>query len=114
MKILVLAEINDGELAEDQTSKTVSAATSLGKVDVLCASNSCTDASKKIASMANVEKVFVIEDDIFSQSLAESYSETLIDMLVLTPMYLRLRVLLEKHSSKNWWGVRCDGNIRCI
>ena len=79
MKILVLAEINDGELAEDQTSKTVSAATSLGKVDVLCASNSCTDASKKIASMANVEKVFVIEDDIFSQSLAESYSETLID-----------------------------------
>ena len=35
MKILVLAEINDGELAEDQTSKTVSAATSLGKVDVL-------------------------------------------------------------------------------
>jgi len=79
MKILVLAEINDGELAEDQTSKTVSAATSLGKVDVLCASNSCTDASKKIASMQNVEKVFVIEDDIFSQSLAESYSETLID-----------------------------------
>ena len=35
MKILVLAEINDGELAEDQTSKTVSAASSLGKVDVL-------------------------------------------------------------------------------
>ena len=29
--------------------------------------------------MANVDKVFVIEDDIFSQSLAESYSETLID-----------------------------------
>ena len=29
--------------------------------------------------MENVEKVFVIEDDIFSQSLAESYSETLID-----------------------------------
>jgi len=79
MKILVLAEINNGELAEDQTSKTVSAATSLGKVDVLCASNNCTDASKKIASMENVEKVFVIEDDIFSQSLAESYSETLID-----------------------------------
>ena len=34
MKILVLAEINNGELAEDQTSKTVSAATTLGKVDV--------------------------------------------------------------------------------
>ena len=47
MKILVLAEINNGELAEDQTSKTVSAAATLGKVDVLCASNQCSDASKK-------------------------------------------------------------------
>ena len=39
MKILVLAEINNGELAEDQTSKTISAAMTLGRVDVLCASN---------------------------------------------------------------------------
>ena len=35
MKILVLAEINDGELAEDQTSKTITAAAKLGKDDVL-------------------------------------------------------------------------------
>ena len=81
MKILVLAEINDGEIAEDQTSKTVSAAATLGKVDVLCASNQCSDASKKIAKMANVENVLVIEDDLFAQSLAESYSETLIDTI---------------------------------
>ena len=81
MKILVLAEINDGELAEDQTSKTVSAATSLGKVDVLCASNRCTDASKKIATMDNVKNVLVIEDNNFAQSLAESYSETIIDIV---------------------------------
>ena len=79
MKILVLAEINDGELAEDQTSKTVSAATTLGKVDVLCASSQCSDASKKVAKMENVENVLVLEDDLFAQSLAESYSETLID-----------------------------------
>ena len=79
MKILVLAEISDGDLAEDQTSKTVSAAASLGKVDVLCASNKCSDASKKIAKMENVENVLILEDDIFAQSLAESYSETLID-----------------------------------
>ena len=81
MKILVLAEINDGELAEDQTSKTVSAAAKLGKVDVLCASNQCSDASKKIAKMANVENVLVLEDDLFAQSLAESYGETLIDTI---------------------------------
>ena len=81
MKILVLAEINDGELAEDQTSKTVSAAATLGKVDVLCASNQCSNASKKIAKMANVENVLVLEDDLFAQSLAESYSETLVDTI---------------------------------
>ena len=81
MKILVLAEINDGELAEDQTSKTISAAAKLGKVDVLCASNHCTDASTKLAKMENVENVLVLEDVLFAQSLAESYSETLIDTI---------------------------------
>ncbi len=81
MKILVLAEINNGELAEDQTSKTVSAATTLGKVDVLCASNQCSEASKYIAKMENVENVLILENDLFAQSLAESYSETLIDTI---------------------------------
>ena len=81
MKILVLAEINNGELAEDQTSKTVSAATTLGKVDVLCASNKCDDASERLAKMENVENVLVLEDDLFAQSLAESYSETLVDTI---------------------------------
>ena len=81
MKILVLAEINDGELAEDQTSKTISAAAKLGQVDVLCASNQCADASTKIAKMENVENVLVLEDGLFAQSLAESYSETLIDTI---------------------------------
>ena len=79
MKILVLAEINNGELAEDQTSKTVSAAATLGKVDVLCASNQCSDASTNIAKMENVENVLVLENELFAQSLAESYSETMID-----------------------------------
>ena len=81
MKILVLAEINNGELAEDQTSKTVSAASTLGKVDVLCASNQCSDASAIIAKMENVENVLVLENELFAQSLAESYSETLIDTI---------------------------------
>ena len=75
MKILVLAEINNGELAEDQTSKTVSAASTLGKVDVLCASSQCSDASTNITKMENVENVLVLEDELFAESLAESYSE---------------------------------------
>ena len=61
MKILVLAEINDGELAEDQTSKTVSAAATLGKVDVLCASNKCTDASKS-SKNGQRRKCLIVED----------------------------------------------------
>ena len=81
MKILVLAEINNGELAEDQTSKTISAAMTLGRVDVLCASNNCSEASQKIAKMESVENVIVLEDELFSQSMAECYSETLIDTI---------------------------------
>ena len=81
MKILVLAEINSGVLAEDQTGKTVSAAATLGEVDVLCASNNCSDASTNVAKMENVENVFVLEDELFAQGLAESYSETLIDTI---------------------------------
>ena len=43
MKILVLAEINNGELAEDQTSKTVSAAATLGKVCLLYTSDAADE-----------------------------------------------------------------------
>ena len=47
MKILVIAEIHDGILAEDQTNKTICAATELSTVDVLCASSNCDEAAKK-------------------------------------------------------------------
>ena len=114
MKILVLAEINNGELAEDQTSKTISAATTLGKVDVLCASDQCSDASTKIAKMENVENVLILEHDLFAQSLAESYSETLIDTISTYSHVFAPSAHLEKMFFLNRWYVECDGHIRRI
>ncbi len=81
MKILVIAEIHNGTLAEDQTSKTISAASHLGAVDVLCASNSCDEAAKQLQSVSKVDTVKVIENDLLAQNLAESYSSGLIEFL---------------------------------
>ncbi len=81
MKIIVIAEIHNGVLSEDQTSKTISAATDLSNIDVLCASSKCEDAAKKLQSISKIDTVKIIEDDLFSQNLAESYSEDLIGVL---------------------------------
>ncbi len=81
MKILVIAEIHNGALAEDQTSKTICAASALASVDVLCASNNCADAAKLLQSIDKVDTVRVIESELLSQNLAESYSPDLIDLI---------------------------------
>ena len=81
MKILVIAEIHNGTLAEDQTSKTICAASELSTVDVLCASSNCDQAAKQLQSIEKVDTVKVIESDLLSENLAESYSADLIELL---------------------------------
>ena len=79
MKILVIAEIHNGTLAEDQTSKTICAATELSTVDVLCASSNCDEAAKKMQNISKVDTVKVVESELLSQNLAESYSSDVIE-----------------------------------
>ncbi len=81
MKILVIAEIHNGTLAEDQTSKTICAASELSTVDVLCASSNCDQAAKQLQSIEKVDTVRVIESELLSENLAESYSADLIELL---------------------------------
>ena len=49
MAVLLLAEVNDGELFLDATSKAVTAAIQLGDVTVLCAGGSAADAASEAA-----------------------------------------------------------------
>ena len=45
MAVLLLAEVNNGELSMDATAKAVTAAKDLGDVTVLCAGASAADAA---------------------------------------------------------------------
>ena len=62
MAVLLLAEVNNGELSMDATAKAVSAAKSLGDVTVLCAGASAAAAGAQAATIDGVSKVLVAED----------------------------------------------------
>ncbi|WP_050928565.1 electron transfer flavoprotein subunit alpha/FixB family protein [Aestuariivita boseongensis] len=71
MAVLLLAEINDGELSMDATAKAVSAAKSLGDVTVLAVGATCADAAAQAATIDGVAKVLCAEDALYGKRLAE-------------------------------------------
>ena len=80
MTILLIAEIIDGELNLDQTSKALSAAKELGEVTVLCASLNCELASQQVASLDGVSQVLTSDSAIYEKSLAEPLSEIIVEV----------------------------------
>ncbi|MEX0370352.1 MAG: electron transfer flavoprotein subunit alpha/FixB family protein, partial [Tateyamaria sp.] len=71
MAVLLLAEINDGELAMDATAKAVTAAKALGDVTVLATGATCADAAATAATIDGVAKVLCAEDALYGKRLAE-------------------------------------------
>jgi electron transfer flavoprotein alpha subunit len=71
MSVLLIAEVNDGELAVDATAKAVTAAAKLGDVTVLCAGATCSAAADEAAKIDGVAKVLCAEDDLYGHRLAE-------------------------------------------
>ncbi len=71
MAVLLLAEINDGELSMDATAKAVSAAQGLGDVTVLAVGATCADAAAQAATIEGVSKVLCAEDPLYGKRLAE-------------------------------------------
>ena len=59
MAVLLLAEVNNGELALDATAKAVTAAKALGDVTVLAAGASAAAAGEAAAKIDGVAKVLV-------------------------------------------------------
>lgn len=68
---VLLAEVTNGELSLDATSKAVTAAQALGEVTILCAGASAVAAGATAAKIAGVAKVLVAEDERLSHPLAE-------------------------------------------
>jgi electron transfer flavoprotein alpha subunit len=71
MAVLLLGEVNNGELSVDATAKAVTAAKSLGDVTVLCAGASAAAAGEAAAKIEGVAKVLVAEDPSLGHRLAE-------------------------------------------
>jgi len=71
MAVLLLAEVTDGDLNMDATSKAVTAARAMGDVTVLCAGASAAAAGEAASKIDGVSKVLVAEDAALGHRLAE-------------------------------------------
>ncbi|MGH1575973.1 electron transfer flavoprotein subunit alpha/FixB family protein [Planktotalea sp.] len=80
MAVLLLAEVNDGELALDATAKAVTAAASLGDVTVLATGATCADAAAAAAKISGVAKVLCAEDAIYGKRLAEPVADLIVSL----------------------------------
>jgi electron transfer flavoprotein alpha subunit len=80
MAVLLLGEVNDGELALDATAKAVNAAKILGEVTVLCAGASAGTAGEAVATIEGVSKVLVAEDPALGHRLAEPTAALIVSL----------------------------------
>jgi len=80
MAVLLLAEVNDGELVLDATAKAVTAAAQLGDVTVLCVGSSAAAAGESASRISGVAKVLVAEDASLGHRLAESTAALIVSL----------------------------------
>jgi len=80
MAVLLLAEVNNGELAMDATAKAVTAAASLGDITVLCCGASAAAAGDAAAKIDGVAKVLVAEDAALGHRLAEPTAALIVSL----------------------------------
>ncbi|MCY4540929.1 MAG: FAD-binding protein [Rhodobacteraceae bacterium] len=78
MAVLLIAELQENQLATDLTAKTLSAARQLGPVTVLCASDDCMPAAEDASKLEGVESVLVAVDDRYRRQLAEPMTELIV------------------------------------
>ncbi|MEM9426120.1 MAG: FAD-binding protein [Pseudomonadota bacterium] len=80
MAVLLLAEVNDGELSVDATAKALTAAKQMGDVTVLCASATCGAAAEAAAKLDGVTKVLCAEDAAYGHDLAEPVAALIVSL----------------------------------
>ncbi|MEP1767875.1 MAG: FAD-binding protein [Sulfitobacter sp.] len=80
MAVLLLAEVNNGELSMDATAKAVTAAKQLGDVTILAAGGSAAAAGDAAAKIDGVAKVLVSEDASLGHRLAETTAALIVSL----------------------------------
>jgi electron transfer flavoprotein alpha subunit len=80
MAVLLIAEVNGGELAVDSTSKALTAAKQIGEVTVLCVGAGCSSAAEAAAKLDGVSKVLCAQNDAYGHDLAEPVAALIVSL----------------------------------
>jgi electron transfer flavoprotein alpha subunit len=80
MAVLLLADVNDGQLATDQVAKALTAVKSLGPVTVLVAGTGGDAAAAEAATLQGVTKVLFAEDHAYCHGMSEPTAALLVSL----------------------------------
>ena len=80
MAVLLIAEVNGGELSVDSTAKAMTAATQLGDVTVLCVGSACSGAADTAAKLDGVSNVLCAQDEAYGHDLAEPVAALIVSL----------------------------------
>ena len=80
MAVLLIADVNAGELSLDATAKAVSAAGALGDVTILCLGANSKNAADEAAKIDGVAKVLCAEDPVLGHQLAEPAADLIVSL----------------------------------
>ena len=80
MAVLLIAEVNGGELSVDSTAKAMAAAKQLGDVTVLCVGSGCSGAADTAAKLDGVSNVMCAQDEAYGHDLAEPVAALIVSL----------------------------------
>jgi electron transfer flavoprotein alpha subunit len=80
MAVLLLADVNDGQLATDAVAKTVTAIKGLGDVHVLVAGKGGDAAAAEAAKLDGVSKVLFAGDHVYCHGMAEPTAALIVSL----------------------------------
>ena len=82
MAVLLIAELNNDQLAEDATGKALAAAKLMGDVTILCVGEKTSEAAKSAAKLNGAKKVLFVESNALGHELAEAVSDLIVSLSV--------------------------------
>ena len=80
MAVLLIAEVNGGELSVDSTAKAMAAAKQLGDVTVLCVGSGCSGAADTAAKLDGVSNVLCAQNKAYGHDLAEPVAALIVSL----------------------------------
>ena len=80
MAVLLIADVNEGQLATDAVAKTLAAVAGLGEVHVLVAGTGGDAAAAEAATLSGVAKVLFAEDHAYCHGMAESTAALVVSL----------------------------------